>query len=137
MRSLIHGAFASLLVVLFAGCYEVHQGRYVAEKVPEWSRDDAFGSVFFRYPTKNTPDWFIQIGGTNVGTLHLRIGSDAYDPAKIWKLKMLSFSGKPIEVASHDKKGEVMIRLIGLQTPLGQDLNVDGSQDFTVIVPLQ
>ena len=100
-----------------------------------WSRRDALGCEFFRYPTVSTPDWFVQMGGTSVGTLHLRIGSDAYDPYKIWELKMLSFSGTPIRIVFHDQKGEAVISPNGFQTLFGQDLNVDSSRDFTIIVP--
>ena len=130
---LYYGVFYLLVAVLVVGCYEVRQGRYVTEKVPGWSRRD--DSSMFHYPTKKTPDWFVQIAGTKVGVVHLWIGSESYDPYKIWTSHMLSFSGTPIRVIFHDQNREAVIPPDGFQTLFGQDLDVDGSQDFTVIVP--
>jgi hypothetical protein len=63
------------------------------------------------------------------------VGSFAYHSDKIWTQQMLTFSGKPIHIIFHDLKKEAAMPADGFQTPAGQDLEVDGSQDFTVIVP--
>jgi hypothetical protein len=88
-----------LATMLLSGCYEVHHGRYVAAKAFGWSRWQYAGGNFFYYHTKHTPNWFIQIGGTEIGKPYLRIGSNAYDPATIWKF--LTFSGDPIRIIFH------------------------------------
>jgi hypothetical protein len=124
----------SLVAILFAGCYSVHQGQFVAERAEGWSMQQAAGSTFFDYPTKHTPNWYIQIGGAGkTGKLHLRIGSAAYDPDAIYKL--LSFSGSPIRIKFADQNRETVISTDGFQTVDGQDLYIGGSQDVTVIIP--
>jgi hypothetical protein len=134
-RHLIIKLIGLLAAALLAGCYEVHQGRYVAERVSGWSsRDEMDGGVLFRYPTKTTPDWFVQIRGAKVGTVHLCIGSDADDPSVIWKLEM-AFSGEPIRIIFHDGSKEAIVPVDSFKTPLGQDVQVGSSQDFTLVVP--
>ena len=124
-----------LLAALWTGCYETHQGRYVAAKATGWSKWEHGGGSYFHFPTKNTPSWYVGISGDQNGSLHLWIGSNAYDPYAIWKLKLLNFSAKPIRIIFNDQNKEATVPANGFQTLFGQDLEVDGSQDFTVIVP--
>jgi hypothetical protein len=119
-------------MLLLVGCYELHHGRYVAEKAKGWAKWEDVGSNFFRYPTKDVPNWYIQIGG-NHGILGLRIGSNAYDPARIWNF--VSFSNNPISIIFHDENRQTSVPLDGFKSPDGSDLNVGESKDFTVIIP--
>lgn len=134
-RHMFRTALCLVAALLLAGCYEVHQGRYLAGKVPGWSRRDDLGSCFFEYPTKHVPNWHIQMGGDKRGSFRVGIGSFARDPYKIWKQNLLTFSGTPIRIIFHDPHREVTIAADGFQSLYGQTLDVDGSQDFTVIVP--
>lgn len=122
-------------VFLLTGCYSVHQGRYVAEEVSGWKiQDESDGGILFRYPTKGTPDWFIQIRGDTVGTVHLWIGSHAYASSAIWKSK-IEFSGESMRIIYHDGGENAVVPVDGFRTPRGQDVQVGNSQDFTLIVP--
>jgi hypothetical protein len=125
--------FYLLAAMLLVGCYEVRQGQFVAEQVPGWSKTQADGGTYFRYPTKSTPRWFVFIGGDKKGKLHVWIGSDSYDPYAIWK--SLGFTGKPIRIKFIDQNKEADIPAKGFQTLFGQDLDLGDSQDFIVIVP--
>ena len=126
-------AFYALMVVLSAGCYTVHQGQFLAERVAGWSLRQGYGDTCFHYPTKGTPSWFIELGGSLNGKFHIGIHSDEYDPYAIWKI--LSFSGRPIRIKYIDQNKETVIPADGFQTLSGQDLDIGGSQDFMVIFP--
>jgi hypothetical protein len=124
------------MAMVFTGCYEVHQGHYKATKVAGWTSWDAGGCNFFEFPTQHTPNWMIQLGGAEIGKLHIRIYSQAYDPFGMWKSNLLSFSGKPIRILFVDENNrEITIAADGFETLYGQDLEVGNSKDFTVIVP--
>ena len=133
LQHLCRGVFYLLVAILFAGCYSVYQGQFVAERVPGWHVQQAAGATCFHYPTKNTRNWWIQIRGDKNGKLHLCVFSDGYDPYAIWK--SLSFTGKSIRIKFVDQNKEADIPANGFQTLRGQDLDIGGSQDFIIIVP--
>lgn len=126
--------------MLLTGCYNLHQGHYVAAKAVGWSQQTEAGSYFYHYPTKQSPGfiWYVQIGGREKGKLHLRIGSEGYFPWSsklIWDPNTLSFFGKPIRIKFAEQNQEVSVPADGFQSIHGQDLEIGDPQNFTVIVP--
>lgn len=120
-----------LTTIFVGGCYELHHGYFVAENVKGWKKWERSGSAFFRYPIKNVPNWYVQVGGTREW-VHVRIGSDAYDPARIWKF--LKFSDTPIQII--DEQGHrISVASDSFRSPPGQKINIGESQDITVIIP--
>jgi hypothetical protein len=126
---------ALVAMLMLAGCYEMHYGHYVPSQAAGWSRQEDYGLYYFHYPTKGTPGWFVQVGGTQKGTLKVEITSWDFDPYAIWTSHWLRFSGEPIRIISADDGKESVVPADGFQTLFGQKVDVGSSQDFLVILP--
>jgi hypothetical protein len=123
-----------MVTLSLTGCFEVHQGHYVASKVSGWHRWEDDGLYYFKYHTKKTPNCHIQFRGQR-GRLNITIGSNGYYPYAIWKPGLLHFSDQPIKIKFVDRDQEIIIPNNSFKTLFGQSLEVGNSTNFIVTIP--